>query len=338
MPGLLRIRGKIELDQFWPSGTSDADTSKVLVTVGKSSFAFAADGKKFKTTRVLETAKVVGTRSGPIIDTQSRVTVRLQGIDAPELHFKAAPLRNPKGGPPIATARRDAYNAANRAELRQHWGETATVAMARKLGALGAGTISCEVFSFVDHPYELVDTYGRIVGNVRVGARYRTDVNLWLAAEGWAFPSFYSSMSEAEIGAVVEAAAKGRKKGRVWSAYTNKLSMFDPGLAYRKGGPVDAASDPGPLVLPKLFRRQVAHNRLVQAKLFKGTMADYLEAKPEQCYLTTEFLAQSVHTAQARNIHDFVKANRFTLAPEDIVFKEKFSTVNGADGKRLDRF
>ena len=42
MPGLLRVRGTIDLDQFWPTGSSDADTSKIKVTVGKDSFAYHA--------------------------------------------------------------------------------------------------------------------------------------------------------------------------------------------------------------------------------------------------------------------------------------------------------
>jgi hypothetical protein len=29
MTGMLRIRGTIDLSQFWPSGQSDADTTKI---------------------------------------------------------------------------------------------------------------------------------------------------------------------------------------------------------------------------------------------------------------------------------------------------------------------
>jgi len=47
MPGLLRIRGSIDLVQFWPDGSSDADTSKIKVTIDDKSFAYAADGVHF---------------------------------------------------------------------------------------------------------------------------------------------------------------------------------------------------------------------------------------------------------------------------------------------------
>jgi hypothetical protein len=39
--GVLTVTGMIDIAQFWPTGTSDADTAKILVhVVGPSSFAF----------------------------------------------------------------------------------------------------------------------------------------------------------------------------------------------------------------------------------------------------------------------------------------------------------
>ena len=125
MVGLLRIRGSIELDQFWPKGSSDADTAKILVTVGPDSFAFAADGKKFKKTKAFFGASSRGKTSKVVIDNKNRITARLQGVDAPELHYKASPIpRKMK----ISDKERAAFNAANK-ERRQHWAENATVAL-----------------------------------------------------------------------------------------------------------------------------------------------------------------------------------------------------------------
>ena len=125
MSGLLRIRGVIDLTQFWPGGSADADTSKVKVNVGKGSFAFAADGKKFKATNVLDKAIVIGASKKPVIDAQSRVTVRLQGIDAPELHYKAAPLRKSRLRSPRPDARpttpRTKPSAASTGVRRRRW-------------------------------------------------------------------------------------------------------------------------------------------------------------------------------------------------------------------------
>ena len=336
MSGLLRIRGVVDLTQFWPGGSSDADTSKVKVNVGPGSFAFAADGKKFKATHALDKAIVVGASKKPVIDAQSRVTVRLQGIDAPELHYKAPALR--KSRTEVTAAKRAADNAENKTERRQYWGETATLALAQKLSTFGAGAIRCEVYSFVDHPYELVDTYGRVVGNLHVGKKFRLDLNTWLTEQGWAFPAFYSSMSEAEIQTLQAAAVKGRQQGRVWSTLNDDTSKFMPKLVYRKGGPIDAENDQGAVILPKLFRRQVAYKMEVFAKVFKGSFAEFLADRPDECYLTSDFLAKGLHTAPTHRLAAFMKGKRFQKQPEDVVFREKFSSVIDAAGKRLDDF
>ncbi len=336
MSGLLRIRGVIDLTQFWPGGSSDADTSKVKVNVGPGSFAFAADGKKFKPTQALDKAIVIGASKKPLIDSQSRVTVRLQGIDAPELHYKAPALR--KSRPEVTPEKRVAYNAENKTERRQYWGETATLALAEKLSTYGAGTIRCEVYSAVDHPYELVDTYARVVGNLHVGKKLGLDINRWLTEQGWVFPAFYSSMSEAEIQTLLDAAVKGRRQGRVWSALTDDITKWKPKLVYRKGGPIDTANDQGALILPKLFRRQVAWKMEQYAKVFKGRFAEFLADRPDECYLTKDFLGKGLHTAPTHRLADFMKGKRFMKAPEDLVFREKFSSVVNAAGKRLDDF
>lgn len=39
--GLLEVRGTIDLAQFWPTGESDADTTKVLLSVGPDAFRLA---------------------------------------------------------------------------------------------------------------------------------------------------------------------------------------------------------------------------------------------------------------------------------------------------------
>lgn len=336
MTGLLRIRGTIDLDQFWPKGSSDADTSKIQVTVGKNAFAFAPDGKAFKVTHALDNAMVVGASRDPVIDSKSRITVRLQGIDAPELHYRAAALK--KNRPEVTEKKRAAYNQQNKVERRQYWGETATVALAKKLAGFGANPIACEVYSFVDHPYELVDTYGRVVGNIRVGKGFNLDVNTWLTEEAWAFPTFYSSMSEEEVTALLEAAKKGRKKGRVWADLSNDTSKFKATVVYRKGGPIDEKNDRGSVLMPKLFRRQVAYEMEKKAKVFSGSFSEFLAARPDECFLTDDFLKEGLHTATTHRLHEFMKGKRFTKKPQDVVFKEKFSSVVDAKGKRIEKF
>lgn len=96
--GLLRVSGTIQLDQFWPSGSADADTAKILVDVGPGAFRFrAAPGGTFGNTRAFDNATVVGRGRRPAIR-NGQVTVRLQGIDAPELHYRPTSHRTDRQG------------------------------------------------------------------------------------------------------------------------------------------------------------------------------------------------------------------------------------------------
>jgi endonuclease YncB( thermonuclease family) len=337
MPGVLRVRGTIDLAQFWPDGDADADTSKVKVTVGKDSFAFAADGKKFKPTNVYFGASSRGTSKKEVIDAKNRITVRLQGIDAPELHYKAGALRK---SDKVTDAKRKKFNEVNRLQRRQYWAETSTVALCKKLSAFAPKNkpVACEVISLIDKPFEVIDTYGRFVANIHVGKGYSTDINLWLCQEGWAYPTFYSSMTTEEIQAYLDVLARAKKKGRVAKAYSTDTSKFDSKLVFRKKGPIDAAKDKGKVLMPKVFRRQVAYRMQKAAKISTGSFKAYLEANKDFCFLTPDFIDQGVNAAVPRRLDEFLKGSKFLLDPHEVVFKEKYSDLVGKNGKKLEKF
>src|SRR5262249_50886660 len=152
--GILTVSGTIDFGQFWPDGMSDADTTKILVRVSGASFSFQkAPGAPTKTTNVFAGAFMKGSDSVDpktgkkrkpkfVINSKSQITVRLQGIDAPELHFK----------PPHG-----------RTNLRQHFGETATIALAAFLKTFGPGPLACRVFTRVNNPNDVFDKYGRFI-------------------------------------------------------------------------------------------------------------------------------------------------------------------------------
>lgn len=180
--GVLQIDGHISLGQFWPDAESDADTTKIEVVVGNNAFRYAPDGGNFRVTDVLNDARVVGAKTGPLVRTKTStaeqtITVRLQGIDAPKLHYRAAPLRG-KDWPDLEPSDRQKYNEVNRPQRRQYWGETTTIALADKLSNFGSDRIPCRVISRVNSPHEVPDTYGRVVGNIRVGSGFGTDINI----------------------------------------------------------------------------------------------------------------------------------------------------------------
>ena len=88
--GRLEVRGTVDLTQFWPTGSSDADTTKILVSTQPGAFRFRPrPGAQFQTTNVFDGATVRGRVNKPAIDNQGRITIRLQGLDAPELHYLA---------------------------------------------------------------------------------------------------------------------------------------------------------------------------------------------------------------------------------------------------------
>jgi endonuclease YncB( thermonuclease family) len=336
MVGLLRVTGKIELAQFWPDGSADADTTKIKVIVSANSFEHAADGEHFKKTDALLDARVVGTQSGPIIDSKSRITVRLQGIDAPELHYRAAALRKSSS---VSDAERKKFNALNKEERRQYLAESSTVALAAMLGKLGDDEIKCQMLSYVDRPTEVVDTYGRFVGNIRVAENYKTDVNLWLTEKGWVYPTFYSSMSREEIEELLKAMKKGRDESdRVWDNYSKDASKFDPHMVYRKNGEPDPDADLGPVLMPKLFRRQVAFRMQKGAGVISGSFNAYLKNNPDACFELEDFLEAGVHSATPRKLVEFMDGSQFELEPHEVVFKEKFSKLVDKNGKELMEF
>lgn len=304
------------------------------MTVDKGSFAFAADGKTFKSTKVYFGAFARGASNKQVIDSKNRITVRLQGIDAPELHYKAAPLR---ASSRVSKAMREKFNLENRAMRRQYWAESATIALAKKLMEY-EHPVDCHVISLIDRPYEVIDTYGRFVGNICVGAGFKTDINLWLSEQGWAYPTFYSSMEPEEIDAYLGSIGTAKNKGRIWKDYSHDTSKFDSKLVYRPKGQPQPNKDKGKVLMPKIFRRQVAYRVQKKVGVVKGRFTDYLKANPDPCYKTTDFLKESVNTATEYKLHDFMQGRKFTLKPHEVVFREKFSSLVNKNGKKIEKF
>jgi endonuclease YncB( thermonuclease family) len=335
MSGLLRIRGTLDTKQFWPKGTSDADTVNLVIDVDKDSFQFAPDGKKFKTTQVFFGAVSKGRGSKQVVSASNKITIRLQGIDAPELHYKAAPIA---GRAKVSAPRREAFNAANK-ERRQHWGESGAAALGKKLGNLG-DTIACEFVSQVDAPKEVTDAFGRFIGNIRVGKKFDFDVNTWLVEQGLAYPTFYTSMTNPEIEELLAAMGKGGKKA-VFGDYSTNANLFSAKLLYRrpkKGVVIAIEDDHGELLMPKIYRRQVSYRTQKTAGIFSGSFIDFLASAPDECHTTRDFLKLGVHSAPTHKLQDFVKGVTVQVKPHELVFKELGSTLVDAKGRELDTF
>jgi len=337
--GLLKLSGTLDVAQFWPNGQSDADTTKVIVTVHGNSFRFSHDGvTHFETTHAFDDARVKG-KSGTktAIGQHGQVTIRLQGIDAPELHYPLPPLGNKAG---LLPEERDAYRALEKVEYRQYRGETSTAALGYLLH--GLGNVACEVTTRVSSPGEVFDTYGRFIGDISVERNgQKTVLNDWLVANGWAFPTFYKSMTDAEIQhkAALWKTGKQHHKSNLWKYYAKTFPTFDPKLVYRRStvaNPVaiDPTADRGPVILPKLFRRQTAWWGRKKARITSGTFPAYLRSpdlKKDQSHLTSEWLDDH-NTARAYGWGDFLTGSTFTEEPQEIVFVEDSSTLLDSHG------
>ena len=328
--GLLTATGTIDVTQFWPGRTSDADTAHVAV----EAFRYSATGKgPGKSTGVFKNAIVKGSGSKPAISKKGEITIRLQGIDATELHYRPAPLRK-KG-----TAKQKAALKLVNKEYRQYLGETAANALGEKLRSFAKGktALPCKVTTFVDRPTDVFDTYGRFVGDIIIGSGSKAlNVNQWLVKSGWAFPTFYTSMTRTEIRGFLDAWKAGAKvKGRLGKYFSKKIASFKSSLVFRRKGPLDPAKDLGTVNMPKLFRRQTTWWAYNQAGVTKLDFAAYVVEGKDEFLLTKAFFTHGIHAAPTRMLGDYLKGGTFTLTPADMVFKEKPSKLVTPAGKEI---
>lgn len=238
--GTLRITGVIELEQFWPIYYSDADTTKIKLTVDDDSFKYKATrATTFIKTNVFKEAVSKGTISTSVIkknkkDGLQTIIVRLEGVDAPELHYKATPLKN---SPDITVTQKTAFNKLN-VDRRQCFAESATIALCNYLKKFTDNGMVKVVFkSEVDKPFEVVDTYGRFIENILVNGN--KDISIWLVENGWCSPAFYTSMLNEEIDIFLRPWEKGKKvKGKTNKSISKVAYTFNWDMLYRKPGTI----------------------------------------------------------------------------------------------------
>jgi len=275
MKGLLRISGTIDLSQFWPNGTSDADTADVVVNADGFEFSSDASPQAFRRTRVFDNAQLAGKN---VVKTGRKVTVRIQGIDAPELHCPPG-VRKPKGFPKKQTLK------GNGGKFRQLQGETSTAGLAGDVFMKGQPkVVLCEITTRINVPNDAFDMFGRLIGDIsfRIGGK-TVSIGHLAAQNGWALPAYYNSMNPDEILTLQTLFEEARKKKRgIWSHFDKVVGQLNL-LKFRHGGAFgkkEEQADRGPFVVPKIFRRQLRYSVLQQNNLAPKTFKDYLAGKP----------------------------------------------------------
>src|SRR5262249_38925265 len=129
MTGPPEVKGGVDLWQFLPRGEPGGDTRHVTLSPGAVRFR-ASPPPSTMTPHGFE--HPVGAPKKPLIH-NGRVTIRLQGIDAPELHYSTQLKRTEN--------------------FRQYQGETSAMELAQGLRGTGTSTIlPCRVVTAVDHP------------------------------------------------------------------------------------------------------------------------------------------------------------------------------------------
>ncbi|HEX7670762.1 MAG TPA: hypothetical protein VF395_14305 [Polyangiaceae bacterium] len=129
-------------------------------------------------------------------------------------------------------------------------------------------------------------------------------------------------------------AAKAKRRG-IWRHASSSLTGFDSTLRFRKIAPEErTGKDVGPVVMPKLFRRLSTFSVEKKARIVSGAFRGYLQAQPDECFETAEFLRQGAAAARHRRLDEFVTEKAvFTVGAGDVVFQEKGSVVVGSDGR-----
>lgn len=339
--GELIVNGTLDLTQFWPAGESDADTAKIIVEVAPGAIRYRPDGGKLKATNVYDRAfvKTFGKREPVIKD--RKLTVRLQGIDAPELHlqpqsmnktvFKGHELGSLKGSGLVK-------------RYRQHQAETATARLCSYLRTLGASPLPCRFVSHVidaEGPGDVIDKYGRFVGDIFVGRtrKMNIDVNLEILRRGWAVIALYNSMQRDEIGDCLKAWKAGiHAKDPIVQYMTGVIGAFDPGLLYRRGKNVQVQPEGAKkFIHPKLYRRQCTWWAYHTKGTFSSGFDTFLQmAKDDVFYELDAFLRDAAYVAVQIPLADMVKNGKKVIrGADEVVFKEAPSTLYDAKGKKL---
>jgi hypothetical protein len=90
------------------------------------------------------------------------------------------------------------------------------------------------------------------------------------------------------------------------------------------------------VIFPKLFRRLATWAVNRKAKMVTKSFKQYLAGQAaDRAMLTAEFLAQGVAVATEYPLADFLQSGKLTVSPEDLVIKEKPSTLIPAPGRGL---
>lgn len=321
---ILTIDGTIKLAQFWPKGSSDADTTKLVLTVSNESFRVREPGDPAaRVTHAYAGASVKASGVDKALIKNNTITVRLQRIDAPELHARPKFILLDKKTGEFGSLAGTGFTK----DFRQRQRETATLRLAKFLESRGGAEVACTFTTQLEPtegPGAAIDAYGRFVGDIMLST---TNLNLWALEQGLAVVALYNSMHDFEIAESLAAWQKGqRAREGIARFYRSTFGRFEP-LEFRKAGSRVSNETSARFIHPKFFRRQCTWWAYHQAKKYNGSFADFLQRQAEKCFHMDDFLAKHNKAPKQLLYDKKTDGNGVAWPPEAFIFIEAPATV-----------
>lgn len=360
--GYVEINGQVDVFQYWPHGASDVDTLKFIPDLSTATYysdsapvkvgAFFERGGTFQPDDNKpgeERFKAILRGSGG-----SSVSVRLQGIDAPETHYAPNYREGMFDGD---YAKWIAKHVARQMSYRQPYGKLSTDFFANSLRSkLGVGAfdkdnpellVPAKLKIFADSINGAADVYGRVVGYVTLSQNSQEVVLNDLALqEGFAFCSFYGSMAVDEMQRLADLYANhgtgGARRSQLRSNLSSHLRDFEPGLCTSRSMRDTDQDDNGTNSIrgtdsfrskcfdPKLYRRCVDWVGQREALSEPTTLLDYMRGNDEEVVMLSDFAAANGDWSQARKLSMgslIAPDGTFRYKPGEVVFEARPVTI-----------
>lgn len=361
--GKVEIRGTVDVFQYWPHGASDVDTVKFRPDL--STAVFLADGVSVPVGAFFEVGGFfVDDEQHPgerafkkILRSGNAFSVRLQGIDAPETHYSSNFREQFDGNYATWLAKLSCRQRSH----RQPYGKLCTDMFAmgiRKALAIGEPApgakptptpVEAVLRIAADGINGAVDAFGRVVGEIALAANGQQVVlNDFALVKGFAFCSFYSSMTLAEMERLKALFASHPSSGAERSALRNNLSRhlrdFEPDLwttlSVRDTDRDDNESNGfrAKTFDPKIFRRCVDWVGRVRALGETSLLLDYMLNNGEKVVLFPDLNAAGGNWGAAKSVTmgSLIGPDGSLLyEPGDVVFESLPVEVVDSSGNKL---